>query len=106
MKVPTSSASHFSCISLSLQTAYLLRVRKASVALVLLFALSMTSEGWAQSRNRIMQEVDTSQTLTLPNHHPLWANSANSTGLVPADLSLNQLTLVLFRPPEQEAAFQ
>ncbi len=42
----------------------------------------------------------------LPNHHPLWANPANSIGLAPANLSLNELTLVLSRSPQQEEAIQ
>ncbi|MGC1461371.1 MAG: S53 family peptidase [Terracidiphilus sp.] len=59
----------------------------------------------AQVANRILQTVDTSQLRALPNHHPLWAVAANSIGPVPSDLSLNQLTLVLSRPPQQQAAF-
>ncbi|HUV71072.1 MAG TPA: S53 family peptidase [Terracidiphilus sp.] len=60
----------------------------------------------AQPVNRITQAVDTSRLQALPNHHPLWANPANSTGLAPADLALNQLTLVLARSAQQEQAFQ
>lgn len=56
--------------------------------------------------NRITQTVDTSQLQPLPNHHPLWANSANSIGVVPTDLALNQFTLVLSRSPQQQQAFQ
>ncbi len=59
-----------------------------------------------QLPNRITQPVDTSQVQPLPNHHPLWANSANQTGVVPADLSLNQFTLVLARSPQQQQAFE
>ena len=60
----------------------------------------------AQPVNQIRQAVDTSRLQALSNHHPLWANSANSTGLAPADLALNQLTLVLARSAQQEQAFQ
>jgi subtilase family serine protease len=59
----------------------------------------------AQVANRILQTVDPSQLRTLPNHHPLWAVAANSIGPVPSDLPLNQLTLVLSRSPQQQAAF-
>jgi len=59
----------------------------------------------AQIPDRILQAVDSSRSQALPNHHPLWANEANSGGLAPASLSLNQLTLVLSRSPQQEAAF-
>ena len=60
----------------------------------------------AQAVNRITQALDTSQAEPLPHHHPLWASPANSTGLAPADLPLNQITLVLSRSAQQEAAFQ
>ncbi len=60
----------------------------------------------AQTVNRIAEPVDTSLTQALPNHHPLWASAANSEGAAPADLALNQLTLVLSRSPGQQAAFE
>ena len=59
----------------------------------------------AQTMNRISQKVDVSRVQALPEHHPLWANAANSIGLAPADLPLNQLTLVLARTPEKQQAF-
>ena len=59
----------------------------------------------AQIANRIPQSIDTSRLQALPNHHPLWASAANDTGLAPASLPLNQLTLVLSRSPQQQAAF-
>ncbi len=60
----------------------------------------------AQVADRILRTVDTSQLQALPNHHPLWASSANDTGPLLADLPLNQLTLVLSRSPQQQAAFE
>jgi hypothetical protein len=60
----------------------------------------------AQTLNRITQNVDVSRVQPLPDHHPLWASAANSNGLAPADLPLNQLTLVLSRSPQQEQAFE
>lgn len=59
----------------------------------------------AQPANRITASVDLSQVRALPNHHPLWANAANDAGLAPADLALENMTLVLSRSDEQEAAF-
>jgi subtilase family serine protease len=41
----------------------------------------------------------------LPEHHPLWASAENNMGLAAPDSSLENLTLVLSRSPEQEAAF-
>jgi subtilase family serine protease len=82
------------------------RVRLHS-ALALFAAAAFASPAmYAQSANRITQSVDASRAQTLPNHHPLWASSENSTGIVPASLSLNELTLVLSRSPQQEQAFQ
>jgi hypothetical protein len=59
----------------------------------------------AQPANRITAPVDLAQVRALPNHHPLWANAANDAGLAPADLPLENMTLVLARSPQQEADF-
>lgn len=59
-----------------------------------------------QTPDRIAQTVDASRVQALAHHHPLWANAANDAGAAPADLQLNQLTLVVARAPEQEQAFQ
>jgi subtilase family serine protease len=76
-------------------------------AFVLLAAAALAGPALsAQAANRITQAVDTSRAQALPNHHPLWANPANSTGLAPANLPLDQLTLVLSRSPQQEQAFE
>ncbi len=48
----------------------------------------------------------TAEVKTLANHHPQWANPANDAGLLPADRSLDNITIVLARSPQQEAAFQ
>ena len=60
----------------------------------------------AQSANRIAERVDSAQVRMLPNHHPLWAASANDAGAVPANQAFESLTLVLGRSPEQEKAFE
>jgi subtilase family serine protease len=72
------------------------------LASVLLASPALT----AQTASRITQPVDTSRTQVLLHHHPQWANPANSTGAVPANLPLNQFTLVLSRSPEQEQALE
>lgn len=59
-----------------------------------------------QVRDQIVAPIDTLRTQALTNHHPLWANPKNDAGAAPADLELNQLTLVLARSPEQEQAFE
>ena len=58
----------------------------------------------AQTPNRITQAVDTAQVQALPHHLPQWANAANHTGPTAPDLKLEQMTLVLARSPQQEAA--
>lgn len=60
----------------------------------------------AQSPPRITKVVDPAHVEVLAAHHPLWANAANDAGPAPADLELNQLTLVLARSPQQEQAFE
>jgi subtilase family serine protease len=40
------------------------------------------------------------------NHHPQWANAANSLGAVPTSRMLDQFTLVLTRSAAQEQAFE
>ena len=75
-------------------------------SVLLVVAAFATPQLTAQAVNRITQAVDVSRLQALPNHHPLWASTANNTGVAPADLPLNQLTLVLARSPQQEQAFQ
>ena len=48
----------------------------------------------------------TAEVTTLADQHPQWANPANDAGLLPADRTLDNITLVLARSPQQEAAFQ
>jgi hypothetical protein len=76
-------------------------------ALLLLTAAALAGPALsAQTANRIAQAVDTSKVQALPNHHPQWANSGNSAGLVPADQLLDHMTLLLARSPQQEQAFE
>ncbi|MGD0098540.1 MAG: protease pro-enzyme activation domain-containing protein [Terracidiphilus sp.] len=60
----------------------------------------------AQTADQITQAVDPSRIQALPNHHPQWANAANDAGALPADRVLDQLTVVLARSPQQQAAFE
>lgn len=53
--------------------------------------------------NRVDASADWSQTLTLQNHFPLWANSQNDAGPATAEMAL---TMVLERSPEQQAALE
>lgn len=76
---------------------------KPLVLSVLLAAASLVHA--AQPVHQITAPVDLAQVRALPNHHPLWANAANDAGLTPADLPLENLTLVLARSPQQEAVF-
>jgi hypothetical protein len=76
------------------------------VTLATLAIVSITPWGWAQTANRVTQDVDAAQVQALPNHHPQWANASNDAGLAPAKLVLDQMTIVLARSPEQEAAFE
>jgi len=40
----------------------------------------------------------------LPDHVPAWANPANSLGVLPQDQLLNEMTIVLARDPDRQAA--
>ena len=98
---------NFSCSSVGPRSSTARGRIGLSLASVLLAAAAFAGPlPQLPATNRITQPVDTSQVQPLPNHHPLWASAANSIGQVPADLSLNQFTLVLARSPQQQQAFQ
>lgn len=61
---------------------------------------------YGQSVNRISGDINPAEMVALPNHHPQWAKQENSTGVLPAALPLEQLTLVLSRSPQQEEALK
>jgi pseudomonalisin len=80
----------------------------AAVAIAAFGGMPLHAQTYAKgqsARPLLTEPIDTRQVQALPNHHPLWANPAEDTGAVPADLALN-LTLVLARSPQQEAAFE
>jgi subtilase family serine protease len=60
----------------------------------------------AQVADRITSPIDPAHTQMLAHHHPQWAAPANDAGAVPANLPIENLTLVLARSPQQEAAFE
>jgi len=98
---------NFSCSSVGPRSSSARGRIGLSLASVLLATAAVASPlPQLPAANRITQPVDTSQVQALPNHHPLWATAANSIGQVPADLSLNQFTLVLSRSPQQQQAFE
>ncbi len=79
-----------------------LRAAFSLAALVAVLAAGLR----AQAPDRITQPIDPTRMQALPNHHPMWANAANDAGPAPADLQLNQLTLVLARSLQQQQAFE
>jgi pseudomonalisin len=74
--------------------------------LLLLLAASTGAMSNAQTKDRATASLAAAQLVALPNHHPLWATSENSTGLLPAGQEVDHLTLVLSRSLVQETAFQ
>ena len=75
------------------------RVRRISPLIFVLLLLCCTSRTHAQS-------TGTSGLRTMANHHPQWANAQNDAGALPASQTVDNLTIVLARTPEQEAAFK
>jgi hypothetical protein len=72
----------------------------------LLLPVVATIRLYAETADRVTQAVDTARTQVLPNHHPAWANPGNAIGLVPLDQTLDQMTMVLARSPQQEGELQ
>jgi hypothetical protein len=91
------------CTSSCARKGLVSRLMKLLVLSALMAAASLVQA--AQPANQITASVDLAQVRALPNHHPLWANAANDAGSLPADLPLENMTLVLSRSPQQEAAF-
>jgi hypothetical protein len=98
----STQVSWFSCLHAPTAAR---RYRIPRLAVLLTLAAVVLPSLQAQIANRITEAVDRSNVQALPNHHPLWANTANSIGLAPADLQLNQFTMVLARSTQQQAAF-
>jgi pseudomonalisin len=60
----------------------------------------------AQTANQVTQDVDARKVRALPNHHPSWANPNNAAGSIPANLMLDQMTMVLSRSSSQQLALE
>jgi Pro-kumamolisin, activation domain len=76
-----------------------MRVVLAPLIVTVFFAPPLLS---AQPADRVTQAVDTTRVRALADHVPAWANPNNTLGPLPANLMLDQMTLVLSRSPEQE----
>ncbi|MFZ3212985.1 MAG: protease pro-enzyme activation domain-containing protein, partial [Terriglobales bacterium] len=72
---------------------------------VLLLAVCASRAG-AQSGDRVLGPVNPIQVVALEGHHPSWAQPQADVGAVPAELRLQQLTLVLARSPQEQQAFE
>jgi hypothetical protein len=78
----------------------------AAVMLALLAAVVFNGASLrAQAADQVTQEVEPSQVQVLPHHLPAWASKANNAGAMPARQPMGQMTMVLSRSSEQEAAF-
>jgi subtilase family serine protease len=73
-------------------------------AVVLLLCATMLAQ--AQSADLVRSPVDPGSRVLLKGHHPLWANSKNDGGAVPADLPIEHVTIVLNRAPQLQQAFE
>ena len=81
-------------------------MRPGPVPILLAAAMLAGAALHAQSPDRIATESDTARVRALPNHLPRWANPDNSVGAVPPEQAMGQLTMVLSRSPEREAALE
>ncbi len=72
------------------------------LAVLFLAAFFAATPLHAETADRVTLPVDATQVQALPNHVPAWANRNNDIGLVPAGQTLDQLTMVLARSPQQE----
>jgi len=77
-----------------------------ALLLPLATALSVASEAGAQAHDRLPRTIDSAEVETLAHHHPQWAIAANDAGPVPANLKIENITLVLARSSQQEQAFE
>jgi subtilase family serine protease len=83
-------------------------VRTASglvAAFLMLAVCAFTAPAQAQNADRVPQSFDQAPTVVLPGHHPLWATSANDLGPLNPNQTIDNLTMVLARSPEQQKAF-
>ncbi|HUB53245.1 MAG TPA: protease pro-enzyme activation domain-containing protein [Terracidiphilus sp.] len=74
-------------------------------ALLALAGCAFTVAAQAQNVDRVPQSFDPAPTVVLAGHHPLWASAANDLGPLNPNQTIDNLTMVLARSPEQEKAF-
>jgi pseudomonalisin len=74
---------------------------------LLSFLLVLSCNVWAQAQTSdlVRTPVNLADRVPLTGHHPAWANPQNDVGALPADLSIERLTLVLARPLQREQAY-
>src|ERR1700674_3071275 len=70
-----------------------------------LLALCVTAWAHAPTADLVRTPVDPANRVSLTGHHPAWANARNDVGAVPADLSIESLTVVLAHSPQGELAY-
>jgi pseudomonalisin len=93
------------CLSPAARRFCRLGLLRSLVLTLLLLLLGGAAPLLGATPDRIKGPVDAAQMMPLPDHHPLWAVPANDAGPVSMDMRLNQLTLVLARSAERQAAF-
>jgi hypothetical protein len=57
-----------------------------------------------EARSLVVQQVDVRQVASLPGSGPAWAKAENQSGLLPGGTLLGQITVLLHRPADREAA--
>jgi hypothetical protein len=75
------------------------RMRPLFVSAMLALTVYGSARLHGQTIDTITANVNPMQLVALPNHHPQWANKANSPVSLPADQVLDHLTFVLSRAP-------
>ena len=74
----------------------------ASLLVLLSTAFFAAAQSYGEAADRVTQPIDTTQVRALPNHVPAWANANNLVSPIPSNSTLDQMTIVLSRSPEQE----
>jgi subtilase family serine protease len=101
MALPVVRPSAFSISRLTSQLA----TSKYLATFLVLAVLVCTAQAQAQFADRVPQSFDPTPAAVLPYHHPLWASPANDQGALDANQSIDNLTMVLARSPQQQQAF-
>jgi subtilase family serine protease len=99
MALPVVRPSAFSISRLTHQ----LTTSKRLASFLVLTVLVCAAHAQAQSADRVPQSFDPTPAVVLPYHHPLWASPANDQGALDANKTIDNLTMVLARSPQQQA---